>query len=287
MDLREKPGKVQKFLELMLRLRLIFVVLMVVFGVTLAACGWQTMNSLPLAASEGLGMWLAGLDGFGAFWSSAQYLSVVAVAFVVLMFVFGGLRGGLGTIASLALFVAALMLLGGAEGMQLKFYGVFAGVALVLLLFAKWSVACALFPFALSWALMTGFIACFPMVPGNAWLVWAVLSAVGFASVVSFALVAGKELSEGAPQAGALVKAGRKMFTPVLVSSLLAVAAITVDMGNASAREIVGAAVLWVAFVIWFFGFTLGTMAFCPWERLRAGSRRVQIKDKKKKSSKK
>ena len=230
MDLREKPGKVQKFLELMLRLRLIF---------------------------------------------------------VVLMFVFRGLRGGLGTIASLALFVTALMLLGGAEGMQLKFYGVFAGVALVLLLFAKWSVACALFPFALSWALMTGFIACFPMVPGNAWLVWAVLSAVGFASVVSFALVAGKELSEGAPQAGALVKAGRKMFTPVLVSSLLAVAAITVDMGNASAREIVGAAVLWVAFVIWFFGFTLGTMAFCPWERLRAGSRRVQMKDKKKKSSKK
>ena len=253
MDLREKPGKVQKFLELMLRLRLIFVVLMVIFAVTLAACGWQAMNSLPLAASEGLGMWLAGLDGFGVFWSSAQYLSVVAVAFVVLMFVFGGLRGG---------------------------------VALVLLLFAKWSVACALFPFALSWALMTGFVACFPMVPGSAWLVWAVLSAVGFGSVVSFALVAGKELSEGAPQAGALVKAGRKMFAPVLVSSLLALAAITVDMGNASAREIAGAAVLWVAFVIWFFGFTLGTMAFCPWERLRAGSRRVQMKDKKKSSKK-
>ena len=133
---------------------------------------------------------------------------------------------------------------------------------------------------------MTGIVARFPMVHGNAWLAWAVLSAVGFGSVVSFALVAGKELSEGAPQAGALVKAGRKMFAPVLVSSLLALAAITVDMGNASAREIAGAAVLWVAFVIWFFGFTLGTMAFCPWERLRAGSRRVQMKDKKKSSKK-
>ena len=201
----------------------------------------------------------------------------------VLSFVFGGIRGGLGSVVAAVALIASLGFLDGAEGMQLPFYGAFAGVALLLLLFAKWSVACALFPFALSWVLMTGFVAWFPLVPGNAWLVWTVLSVVGFANVVAFALVAGKELSEGAPQAGALVKAGKKMFLPVCVSSLLSLAAVTVDMGNASGKEIAGAVILWVAFAIWFFGFTFGTMAFCPWERLRAGSRRVQLKDKKKK----
>ena len=280
MDLREKPGAVQKFLELMLRLRLIFVVLMVVFAVTFVAKDWQAVNTLPIAASEGMGMWFANLDGVGAFWNSAQYLCVAAVAMFVLSFVFGGIRGGLGSLVAAAALVASLALLDGAEGMQLPFYGAFAGVALLLLLFAKWSVACALFPFALSWVLMTGFVAWFPLVPGNAWLVWTVLSVVGF---VAFALVAGKELSEGAPQAGALVKAGKKMFLPVCISSLLSLAAVTVDMGNASGKEIAGAVILWVVFAIWFFGFTFGTMAFCPWERLRSGSRRVQLKDKKKK----
>ncbi|WP_173381900.1 MULTISPECIES: hypothetical protein [unclassified Fibrobacter] len=286
MDLREKPGKVQKFLELMLRFRLIFVVLMVVLTVTLLAKDWQAVNTLPIAASEGMGMWLANLDGVGAFWNSAQYLCVAAIAMFVLSFVFGGIRGGLGSVVAAVALIASLGFLDGAEGMQLPFYGAFAGVALLLLLFAKWSVACALFPFALSWALMTGFVAWLPLIPGNAWLVWAVLSVVGFANVVAFALVAGKELSEGSPQAGALVKAGKKMFLPVCVSSLLSLAAVTVDMGNASGKEIAGAVILWVAFAIWFFGFTFGTMAFCPWERLRAGSRRVQLKDKKKTSKK-
>jgi hypothetical protein len=81
------------------------------------------------------------------------------------------------------------------------------------------------------------------------------------------------------------VKAGKKMFVPVCVSSLLALAAITVDMGNASGKAIAGAVILWIAFIVWFYAFAFGTMAFCPWERLRAGSRRVKMKDKKKKKA--
>ena len=99
MDLREKPGKVQKFLELMLRFRLIFVVLMVVLTVTLLAKDWQAVNTLPIAASEGMGMWLANLDGVGAFWNSAQYLCVAAIAMFVLSFVFGGNRRQRGSAA--------------------------------------------------------------------------------------------------------------------------------------------------------------------------------------------
>lgn len=280
MDLREKPGKLQKLLELSLRFRLIFVVLLVVFTVSFLATGWNAMGSLPLGASEAFGMWFAQVEGFSI--GNAQYLGIAAVAMFVLFFVFGGIRSGLGGIVSASVLLGALFMLGGAEGMQTIFFGVFAVVALILLFFAKWSVACSLFPFALAWLLMTGFVAWFPMVPGNAWLVWAVLSVTGFASTVAFALVAGKELGEGTPQAGALVKASKKMFLPVVISGLLAMVAVSVDMANVSAKSIVSAAILWIVFVVWFFGFNFGTMAFAPWERLRAGSRRVQMKDKKK-----
>ena len=45
MELREKPGKLQKLFELSLRFRLIFVVLMVGFAVAFVATGWQQMGS--------------------------------------------------------------------------------------------------------------------------------------------------------------------------------------------------------------------------------------------------
>ena len=52
MDLREKPGKIQTFLEWMLRFRLIAVVAMVVATVSFVATNWQEMVSPSLAASE-------------------------------------------------------------------------------------------------------------------------------------------------------------------------------------------------------------------------------------------
>ena len=284
MDLRDKPGKVQKCLELSCRFRLIFLVLTVIFSVTFLATGWQTMSSLPLGASEALGMWLADLGGESL--NGAKYLGVAAIAMIVLFFVFGGIRSGIGGLVAALLFVGSLVLLDGSEGMQLVFLGVFAVVSLALLFFAKLSIACALFPFAIAWMLLTGFVGWYPLTPATPWLVWAVLSSVGFASVVAFALSAGGELASGAPQAGAIVKAGRKMLAPVAISSLLALAAITVDMGNAAGKEIAGAVILWILFVVWFFGFFFGTSAFAPWDRLRSGSRRVQMKDKKKKSKK-
>jgi hypothetical protein len=288
MELREKPGKVQKLLELSLRFRLIFVVLMVGFAVAFVATGWQQMGSLPLGASEALGMWIAGFSNVVSAWNSSQYIFVAALSMVVLYFVFGGVRGGVGGLVALLAFVGSLFALGGDEDMLLIFFAVFAGLSLVFLLFVKWSVACALFPFVLSWLLLTGFLGWFPMMIGKAWLMWAVLSGIAFSGVVACALIAGKELGEGTPQAGALVKAGKKMLTPVLIASLLALSALVVDMGGAvDGKKVGSAAILWVSFNVWFFGFTFGTMSFAPWERLRAGSRRVKMSEKKKKSSKK
>ena len=288
MELREKPGKVQKLLELSLRFRLIFVLLLVGFSVAFLATGWQQMGSLPLGASEALGMWIAGFTNVISAWNSAQYIFVAAVSMIVLFLVFGGARAAVAGLLSVIAFVGALYALGGDEDMLVIFFAAFAGVSLLLLFSVKWSVACALFPFALSWLLLTGFLGWFPMMIGKAWLMWAVLSTVAFSSVMACALVAGKELGEGAPQAGALVKAGKKMLAPVMISSLLALSALVVDMGGAvDGKKIGSAAILWVSFNVWFFGFTFGTMSFAPWDRLRAGSRRVKMSDKKKTSSKK
>ncbi len=288
MELREKPGKVQKLLELSLRFRLIFVLLMVGFSVAFLATGWQQMASLPLGASEALGMWVANFTNVASAWHSSQYIFVAALSMIVLFSVFGGVRGGVGGLLALAAFVGSLFALGGDEDLLLVFFAVFAGVALLLVLFAKWSVACALFPFALSWLLLTGFVSWFPLMIGKAWLMWAVLSAIAFSGVVASALVAGKELGEGTPSAGALVKAGKRMLAPVMIASLLALSALVIDMSVVVDWKRIGcAAILWLSFNVWFFGFTFGTMSFAPWERIRSGSRRVKMTDKKKSSSKK
>lgn len=281
MDLRDKPGVVQKFLERMVQFRLIFLFFLVLFSVMFVATGWQAMSSLPLGASESLGMWMADSPNVG----DAKFLAVAAIASIVMFFVFGGVKSGVGGLVAMAAFVGSLVLLDGSEGMQLVFYGVFAAIALVFLFVGKFGLSNALFPFALSWLLLTGFLAWCPVAPDNAWLSWAALSALGFAGVVAFALNAGKELGEGTPATGAIVKAGKRMVLPVVIGGLLAVAATSVDMAQVTGKQIAGAVVLWLAFVVWFFGFTFGTMAFAPWERLRSGSRRVQMKDKKKKKA--
>ncbi|MBR2091731.1 MAG: hypothetical protein IJ905_15610 [Fibrobacter sp.] len=288
MELREKPGTLQKLFELSLRFRLIFVVLMIGFAVAFVATGWQQMGSLPLGASEALGMWIAEFTNVVSAWNSSQYIFVAGLSMVVLYFVFGGWRGGVAGLLALVAFVGSLFALGGDEDMLLIFFAVFAGLSLVLMLFAKWSVACALFPFALSWLLLTGFLGWFPMMIGKAWLMWAVLSGVAFSGIVACALIAGKELGEGSPQAGALVKAGKKMLAPIMIASLLALSALVIDMGGAVDGKTIGsAAILWVAFNVWFFGFNFGTMSFAPWDRLRAGSRRVKMSEKKKSAKKK
>lgn len=288
MELREKPGKVQKLLELSLRFRLIFVLLMIGFAAAFLVTGWQQMASLPLGASEALGMWIAKFTNVVSAWHSTQYLFVAGLSMLVLYFVFGGVRGGFAGLIALVAFLGALYALGGDEDMLLMFFAVIAGLALLFVAFVKWSVACALFPFVLSWLLLTGFVSWFPMMIGKAWLMWAVLSAIAFSGVMACALVAGKELGDGSPKAGALVKAGKKLLVPVLISSLLAISAFVVDMSVVvDAKRIGCAAILWVAFNVWFFGFTFSTLSFAPWDRIRSGSRRVKMGDKKKKPAKK
>lgn len=289
MDLREKPGKIQNILEFILRLRLIWVVLLVILSVTFVATGYEQMNRFPLASSESLGMWIANAEGLGAVWNSAQYLCVAFVSMVVLLFVFGGVRCGLGGTVSSILMVLALYALGGSEGMQTVFFGTFAGLSLILLLVPaiRLSIACSLFPYALSWLLLTGFLSKSPVMVGEDSLVWACLSTLGFACSVALSLSAGKELSLGSPQAGALVKAAKKMVLPVSISSLLVLAALTFDMNAWGSSQILSAVVIWIAFNVWFFAFFLGTCSFAPWERLRSGSRRVEMKEKKKKNGKK
>lgn len=290
MDLREKPGKVQNVIELLMRCRLISVVLLVVLAVSFMASSWAEAASLPLGASEALGIWIANISDVGAAWNSCQFLCVAAIAFFVLSFVFQGVRGGVASVVSVALMIGALFMLGGAENMPLVFFGAFSLVALVLVLFAKLSVACALFPFAMCWIFMSGFLAFHTVDVGEgfyAWAVWGVFSAIGFASAMSFAVTAGKFLGDGMPQGGALVKSAKKSLIPVSVGSLLATSALVFDMAQAGTGAKVGAlCYYWISFVLLFFVFLFPTMSFAPWERLRSSSRRVQIKDKKKSAKK-
>jgi len=282
MDLREKPGKVQTFLELMLRFRLIAFVVMVIAAVSFVATGWQEIVSLPIGASESFGMWLAETEGVKALWESARYIGVAAIACLVMFVVFGGVRAGIASAVSAVLSFAALYVLGGAESMPLPMFGILALVSLVLFLFVKWSVACALFPFVVSWLFLSGILEIVSSKFGaSAGLMWGVHSAFAFACAMAFAVVAGKHLAAGVPQAGALVKAAKQLLVPVMGGALLLVAAITFDMGE---RNWAYAVIQFVAYAVWFYVFMFSISSFAPWERLRSGSRRVEMKDKKKKA---
>ena len=282
MDLREKPGKVQTFLELMLRFRLIAFVVMVIATVSFVATGWQEIVSLPIGASESFGMWLAETEGVKALWESARYIGVAAIACLVMFVVFGGVRAGIASAVSAVLSFAALFVLGGAESMPLPMFGILALVSLVLFLFVKWSVACALFPFVVSWLFLSGILEIVSSKFGaSAGLMWGVHSAFAFACAMAFAVVAGKHLAAGVPQAGALVKAAKQLLVPVMGGALLLVAAITFDMGE---RNWAYAVIQFVAYAVWFYVFMFSISSFAPWERLRSGSRRVEMKDKKKKA---
>ena len=284
MDLREKPGKIQKVLELFFRFRLISILVLIVASVSFMAARWKVMVSMPVASSEALGMWLAEHSGFAALWQGGQYLAVSAVALMVLLFVFTGVRGGIAGLVGLCALVFALFALGGAESMVLIFFGVFAGVALLLLLFAKLGIACALFPFAFCWVLLTGVVGVLPSFAPT-YLIWAVFSVIGFSAILALSLVSGKFLAEGTPQAGALIRSGKKLLVPVLVSSFLAIGALLFDMDKAgiSGVKVAQAFVLWLAFNLWFFVFLFPVVSFAPWEKLRSKERKVKLKEKKKK----
>jgi len=284
MDLREKPGKVQKFLELMLRFRLITLVVMVVASVTMLAKSWDEMVAFPIAASERFGMWFFGIENLQGLWSSSLHLIVASVACIVMLFVFGGLRAGIASVVAPLLFFVALYVLGGGEDMAIPMYGVLAVISLVLFLFVKMSLACMLFPFALLWIFLGVLLNLLPSTPDFPKdLVWGVSSAFGFAVSMAYALVAGKHLGAGVPQAGALVKSAKQLLVPVLVGALLLDVAVSVDMPGGIYWPL---SVAWfVAIAAWFYVFLFPMSSFGPWERLRSGSRRVEMKDKKKKGA--
>lgn len=289
MDLREKPGKVQTMMEFLLRIRLISVVAMVIAIAAFAATKWQEMVPLTLGASEALCMWVAEFEDVMVAWQSGQFLAVSGIAAVVLFFVFGGVRAGFASLVSIAASVGALFLLGGNEEMPLMMLGCLALVAVIALIAVKLSVACGLFPFVIGWCFFTGLMVALPEALQPSWMVWAVLSTLGFASAMSLSVVAGKHLGQGVPQAGALVKAGKQMLAPVMLSSFVALGSLVFDMAGSESTEVLknniwGGVLYFFVYNIWFFVLLYPTMSFSPWERLRAGSRRVELKDKKKKT---
>lgn len=302
MDLREKPGKVQKVLEILMRIRLLSAVALVVATVALLASHWQSVVTLPAAASESLGIWMSDFS-MDKLMGSGKFLLAAAVATVVLFLVFGKVRGFVASAIAIALSVGGIFLLGDVGeniNKPLIFFGILTAISLGAILFAKLSVACGLFPFVLGWLFLSALMTVVPSLEPT-YLTWVVLSAVGFAGAMALSAVAGKYLSDGMPQGGALSKAAKQILVPVVGSSLLAICALTFDMsavapvadaakavGDAQtvSPNYVGAAVNVVVFNLWFFVILFPLMTFAPWDRLRSGSRRVEIKDKKKPAAK-
>lgn len=282
MDLREKPGKLQTFLELSLRFRLIALVVMVVATVSIIASNWMNIVSLPLGASESFGMWLAETENIAVAWQSAHYIIVATIACIVMFIVFSGIKATIAVLISAFALIGALYAMGGSETMPLPMFAAFTIVALIFLLFVKCSIACGLFTFALSWVFLSGLISVTPEGATQSWFTWGALSTLGFASSMAFCISAGNFLNKGMPHTGALVKAASQIKIPVIVGALLVISATEFDTNQINISVILHALLHFAIFVIWFYAFFFPITSFAPWERLRSNSRRIEMKKKKK-----
>ncbi len=278
MDLREKPGVVQRIHETVIRFRLIFIlVAAIACGVFFA--GYRVLLSTLLSFSEKFCMLLdkvsAGISG--------QVLALLpfiifAVLLLALRFVFGGKRSGFSALGTLCFGIVFLF---GVQGSETIVLPIFLGLGLLsLIAFILWknALACSLFPLFLTVCALVGVSR--GAVYNHIYLVsdFEILAYVlmMMADVVGVSLLAGKELSAGVSKTGALLTGMKKQIVGTLLSVLVVIGLAVWKSQNLTGMEILKHAVIGMVYVLFYFLLALPLLSFAPFARLRAGSRKLE-----------
>ena len=277
MDLREKPGKVQKFAEFVLRFRLIVVILLALACI-FAGPAFLDVISYVLGATEECSMCVFKLCNGGFLASSGILIHVAvgaAVIFGLRLFV-SGFRSAMMFLIALACVPMLVLALSGSEEVILYIYGVAGLIALILCIFVKHSQTCALIPLYLMSFAYTSYCTA-TEIPELTWGAYMVLIV---ADTFGITILAGHELSDGTPVSGAVIKAFRKLFLPILVSAL-AVALVSTIYSVHSLKEVPLALTLRLrdaaVYVLAVSAGVLPLISFMPLKRLRAAERKIKL----------
>ncbi len=277
MDLRDKSSKRQRFVELLLRFRLIPLFGWLV-GYFFFAPDFDDFISYILTATERFAIAVSGLFDKGISGAIDQVIPVViaaAIIFVVRL-VFGGIRSAVTFAIALACFLMLIFGLDGSEEVILYIWGVVGVLSFILLLLVRHAYACTFFPLFLLTFIFTNFC----VVANVPEMTWGAFMILIFTDAFVLALSAGNELALGTPVVGAITKSFKKQFLPMVFSAVaVAVVMAFYEMHSFNNFPMDLALRLRDAFA---FGFLIcfglvPLLSLAPLNRLRAKGRRMKI----------
>ncbi|MDR1760305.1 MAG: hypothetical protein LBR60_07250 [Fibrobacter sp.] len=274
MDLREKPGKVQTFVEFLRRFRLIFLIVLIPLFIVFMPPLFD-MVSYVLGAAENFAMQK------GSFLASENLLwfAGAVLCLFILRYFFFGASGLIALFWSILFVPALLILLNGSDEVILALAGGILAILLVLTVLIKSATVCVFVPVYLSLLAVTALAVTFDF----SYFVWKSFAVLAIADLFSFGFSAGKLLREGTPKDGALLRVYSKQIYGIFFSAL------TVSLFFAFPMILAGSANTLIAESFIPFGFYFAWMTLiifplltlAPFGRLRAEKRRVKLTDKK------
>lgn len=270
MDLREKPGIIQRCGEAVLRFRLVAIfVLALVAGFFFA--GWQELITMILSVSESLGIRFAE-GNYLALWPWA----VLAFLLLLPRFLLAGRRSGFASLGVFVCFPLLIFAVQASDKMVLPFVISFASLSVLLMVVVKRAWACALFPMLLGMTSLVGSVLGMSFAKFSTLEIGAFALLLG-ADIFSISLLAGKELSLGLPKAGALLAGFKKQMLPAFLSFLFVGGFFLVMERDFSSMTILkhSALALGSFLVTFVLGFSL--FSFTPLSRLRAEKRSIRV----------
>lgn len=270
MDLREKPGMIQRLGEMILRFRLIFVVVLAcVCGYLFA--GYTDILTFALAMSEALGIKVATFD-FVAF---LPWL-LLPLFLLLPRFLACGKQAGFTSLVLCALMPAGFFALQNAEFLALPVMVSLALLSFILFVFVKHGYGCAAFPAFLS---AIGFIGAIDGLNIGVFSRHeiAVFVTLLVCDIFTFAVIAGQKLAAGEPKNGALLWSLRKNFLPLVLTPVLCAILFAVKGGCTEPRTFVAHLALSLGYIVFALFLSFPLLTFAPFARLRASKREMNV----------
>ncbi|HHX15764.1 MAG TPA: hypothetical protein GX724_06345 [Fibrobacter sp.] len=274
MELRKKPSILQRFLEVVFRLRLVLLLLSV-FAFSMLFFSRNEAFSFLLGASESFSI---KVNSFGSLYEYLPLLLGFIFIFLSRLF-WGGVFSGFVFIGAVVIIPSLLLILDGSENViiTLLLWGGFISLLLSLLVRIAWVKA--LFPLYMAALLLSG-LAVWCKV---GYLEWVILIILLSSDALTTAWYAGRHLAEGKPKAGSLIQASLTQLPKVVLYSFLSLGLLVFTASIWDLPLFQSRLLFWLGYIAVFYGLFYPYFTFMPLTRLRSKKNRVKVASSSKK----
>jgi len=276
MELREKPGLLQRVAEASIRFRLVLLALMIPLWAVFAH-SWTDFISCLLAGAEVNGQMIFSLMQ-GEVPLKSLLLGPMFV--ILLLFLvrgkFFGWRNGLLWLGGVVALMLLMFLLEGSEPILAFVVMAILVLAVTLLFFVKSLVAVTLLPLLLLAYGLSTWLLSLQVSPVG----WQGIMALFLADSVAMLVGVGLDLRAGRQVTGA-VSGSLHRHLPVILASFAALAATDVffvylGVPVLGAQNLLLSLLVYLSYVVWMLAVFIPVISFCPLGRLRASKRTLK-----------